>query len=240
MNRRTAFTLIELLVVVAIIAILIGILVPAVSAAKRQAYRTTCQTRLHEITRALWAYSVANDSRVPYVESPMTNQGFGDADVPDEQVDPYDRVRWEFSLQNVLMPLYLGEDRKIFVCPAAIRGWPRAGGSYQTTYRDAGANQPNGIVDDAGSYFRENFGFLDGRPMVESRIRMTDSPIENAQLLGQLRSTYLRDFVLREDGGVVGPHDRGINVISREFGVEFRKFKDIQADLAPFGAGVQF
>ena len=138
------------------------------------------------------------------------------------------------------MPLYFGDDRRMFTCPAATRGWPRDGGPFQMTYRDAGINQPNGIISPEGSYFRENFGFLDGRPMIELRIKLTGVPVEDAQLLGRLRSTYVRDMVEREGPGVIGPHEGGINVLNREFGVEFRKRKDTQEDLAPFGAGVLF
>ena len=244
MNTNRAMTLIELLVVVAIIAMLVGIVAPGLSAARRSAQRVTCQTQLHQIGTAVWEYSVANEDRVPYVFSPMTNggavAGFGNPAYSNAEVDPYDRALWPDSLQNVLMPLYLGDDRRIFTCPAANIGWPRDAGSFQMTYRDAGANQPNGVIAPLGSYLRESFGFLDGRPMVELRIRLTGNPIVDAQLLGRLRGTYARDMVLRETDRVVGPHDGGINVLNREFGVEYRNRETTQADLAPFGAGVQF
>jgi len=242
MNRKNAFTLIELLVVVSIIAVLIGLFLPALSAARRRGQQTTCQTRLHELSRAIWAYSSANDNRVPYVHSPMTNQTFGALSaLSDAETNPYDRERWPMSIQNVLMPLYVGEDnRRIFQCPTAIKGWPRFGGGLQMTYRDAGANQPNGAVEAAGGYLREAFGFLDGRPMVELRVHFTGNFVTDAQKFSYTRGSYLRDMVVRDGTRLVGPHDGGINVINREFGVEFRDNKTIQADLNPFGSGVQF
>lgn len=241
MNRKRAFTLLELLVVIAVISVLISILVPALSSARRKANRTSCQTRLHEVGRAIWEYSVANDGVVPYVESPLTNQVFGNASLSDAEVDPYDRELWPNSLQNILMPLYLGERRDIFVCPSAVRGWPRDGGPFGVTYRDAGINQPNGQISmDPESYLRQNFGFLDGRPMVEARVRFGDNPIINAQRYALLRSTYIRDMVLVEGERMIGPHDGGINVLNREFGTEFRDEQETQADLAANGQAVQF
>ena len=107
MRRSRAFTLIELLVTISIIGALIGILVPSISGARSRALRLTCQTRLHEVARAIWEYSVTNDSRVPYVESPLINRWITSGGATEAQFDPYDREKWSESLQNVLMPLYL-------------------------------------------------------------------------------------------------------------------------------------
>jgi len=52
-----AFTLIELLVVISIIALLIGILLPALSAARRSAYNITCGQNQQQLGAALYTYA---------------------------------------------------------------------------------------------------------------------------------------------------------------------------------------
>lgn len=63
--RRSGFTLIELLVVVAIIALLIGLILPAVSNARALGISTRCLASLRDIGTAVSAYLVANDDHFP-------------------------------------------------------------------------------------------------------------------------------------------------------------------------------
>jgi prepilin-type N-terminal cleavage/methylation domain-containing protein len=120
--RERGFTLIELLVVVAIIAVLVGILVPTLSRARASARRTGCAANLQQIGVGLQAYlgGVAND-RMPYASlMPSISPAPLDSNEP-------------ISIAKVLAADVQHQD-KVFKCPSDFAGTqrpaPNTGKSY--------------------------------------------------------------------------------------------------------------
>jgi len=74
-----AFTLIELLVVIGIIAVLIGILLPALGKAREQSKRTACLANLRSLGQAMFAYANVYRDRLPNGNPPGKYTDFNGA-----------------------------------------------------------------------------------------------------------------------------------------------------------------
>jgi prepilin-type N-terminal cleavage/methylation domain-containing protein/prepilin-type processing-associated H-X9-DG protein len=71
-SDHRAFTLVELLVVIAIIALLMGLLIPAVSGARESARRIQCANNLKQLGIAAQAYESSNGVFPPGVENKLS------------------------------------------------------------------------------------------------------------------------------------------------------------------------
>jgi prepilin-type N-terminal cleavage/methylation domain-containing protein/prepilin-type processing-associated H-X9-DG protein len=136
MNKQKAFTLIELLVVIAVIAILMSILMPALTKAKEAGQRAVCLGNLKSLTLAWTIYAGENGEKIvngeAYGGGNGTNgiRGSGANAEPywcgDDQGDMYGRTHIADELQlsairaGALFPVV--KNVKAYSCPTGVRG----------------------------------------------------------------------------------------------------------------------
>jgi prepilin-type N-terminal cleavage/methylation domain-containing protein/prepilin-type processing-associated H-X9-DG protein len=151
--RKTAFTLIELLVVIAVLAVLISIVLPAMSAARAEGHKARCLANLRTLLQTAQAYATDDPREVfgpihyranwfrgegyaEYGGGPGTSLYLGWNDPFDPATRPFNRIM--YGVNGVVAGTTPG-DRALFQsfqCPGeefGYQNWPGWGGRPNET-----------------------------------------------------------------------------------------------------------
>jgi prepilin-type N-terminal cleavage/methylation domain-containing protein/prepilin-type processing-associated H-X9-DG protein len=119
MPRARGFTLIELLVVVAVIGVLIGVLLPALSRTQEGARAVVCQSNIRQVTLAVLTYASDNDDTIPgtYWQGPVDLDWSGRNNV--KYINEPEMYR--HPIEASVMADYISALDAPFECPTAKR-----------------------------------------------------------------------------------------------------------------------
>lgn len=143
MRSQRAFTLIELLVVVAIIALLISILLPSLSAAREQARAVKCGANQHHVGQALHSFLAESKFFPPsYVYPNSDSESF---ELTPDNLANGQNTNKDFGYMHWSHFLYSGGKvpKEAFQCPTIERG-----GAPRTNPGKDGSDWEQGQVDD--------------------------------------------------------------------------------------------
>ena len=232
---KRGFTLIELLVVIAIIAILAGLLLPALAKAKQKGQSTICLNELKQAGLAMLMFSDENDDMIPRGSAGNTTRGWPEL--------------MSYMSEGALHPI-LGRNIKIFMCPSypipnnipnkgqvvtyVVNAWDsRSASSCSSANEHIGLSKiTNFNLPSDSAYLLDNEGGTDNQGI--------NRPIITSFQRTSLNDVWLPSHLPYGSGGkrlsndrriAAKRHNDGSNILFIDGHAGFRKAKLIDVDL---------
>ena len=230
-SRNCGFTLVELLVVIGIIAVLVSILLPTLSKARKSANKTVCLSHVRQLATAATAYMAEHKQVFPYqsARTPAVIDPLNDTTGPGGAQTP--------TWVTLLWP-YMGKNTRILICPTQ----PKAitSGTSAVTNQLAAGYVANGLLTHFGGRNlkrkSEIVSFKDDTVLENmSKIRPRWGPnsepsITAAGWVGWMYFSSTTDVNAGPTGRITDdPHETGQNVGFLDGHGEFRRWQDLHA-----------
>jgi len=185
--RKRAFTLVELLVVIGIIAVLIGVLLPALSKARKQAAGVACMSNMRQLGTALVMFTQEHRGYLPkgwFNSRPIATPNGQDVQASDYSTADswgyrYPMYGWDYVLLG-----YVKKAKQTFQCPADPEG-PLRG-----TFNDTGfSNLPDGAdADNIPGSYRLNLGNYPNGPFESVKISRVKKSAQSIEICEGVKS----------------------------------------------------
>ncbi len=160
-----AFSLTELLVVIALIALLVGLSLPALARARAASQRIACQSHLRQIGIAIFSYAADNNGVIPYGPKAPPATAYNFYPVTGDVTSLVCLQSGEPVGAGLLLHNYLGQYSRAIFCPGADQPVDAA-----TELAKVGVTQAQ-----SDYYYRHaSVAALSGNPPPPDHIRLAD------------------------------------------------------------------